>query len=202
MHAAVGANSGQKIQRDQKPNCHFWRARSKHRVLGTKAGYWTCPLHTTPPKGWAKHLSHPCSPTPGHTPTLTPCKDQASPSQWASEQGNLSFVLTPRCCSRGRNKALPEFLVWLLVNFYWWGKAKNPGRYQYYILIWYIIWFPVISRDNFTRSFILRITFCLVPKSMSFILGIFVCVFITAVSHSVINFCISHLILSYDTITK
>jgi len=25
-------------------------------VPGTKAGYCTCPLHTTPPKGWKDHL--------------------------------------------------------------------------------------------------------------------------------------------------
>ena len=23
-----------------------------------KRGYWACPLHTIPPKGWANHLSH------------------------------------------------------------------------------------------------------------------------------------------------
>ena len=39
---------------------------------GAKAGYWACPLHTAPPKGWADHLSPPSSPTPGHTPTFTP----------------------------------------------------------------------------------------------------------------------------------
>ena len=43
--------------------------------LGAKAGYSARPLHSTPPKGWADHLSPPSSPTPGHTPTLTPCKE-------------------------------------------------------------------------------------------------------------------------------
>ena len=42
---------------------------------GAKAGYCACPLHTTPPKGWAKHLCRPSGPTPGHTP----CKEQARP---------------------------------------------------------------------------------------------------------------------------
>ena len=31
---------------------------------------------------------------------------------------------------QGPKKALSEFLVWPLVNFYWLGKAKNPGQYQ------------------------------------------------------------------------
>ena len=82
---------------------------------GAKPGYCACPLHTTLPKGWAKHLSHPSSPTPGHTPTLTPYKEPACPSS-RSNQGNLLLVFAPLCCSL--NKALPEFLVQPLINFY------------------------------------------------------------------------------------
>ena len=68
MHAQLGQNYGKKIQRDQKnPNCHFWRAWSKNRVLGAKAGYWACPLHSTPPEGWAKHLSHLSSQPPRYS---------------------------------------------------------------------------------------------------------------------------------------
>ena len=86
---------------------------------GAKPGYCPCPLHTTPPKGWAKHLSHPSGQTPGHSPTLTPYKGQAHhPHQGANKQGKLLFVLAPPCCSGGPNKALPEFLVWPLINFY------------------------------------------------------------------------------------
>ena len=74
-------------KRPKHPYCHFWRARSKNRVSRAKAGYCACPLHTPPPKGWADHLRHPSSPTPGHTPTLTPCKEQARPPypprEWA-----------------------------------------------------------------------------------------------------------------------
>ena len=97
--------------------------------LGAKAGYWACPLHSTPPRGWADHLSHASGPTPGHTPALTPYKEAAHPP-WEGnlEQGNLLLVLAPPCCSRSPRKALPEFLVWPLINFCWLGKAKNPGR--------------------------------------------------------------------------
>ena len=34
-----------------------------------------------------------------------------------SKQGNLLFVLSAPCCSRYPSKALPEFLVWPLINF-------------------------------------------------------------------------------------
>ena len=50
-------------------------------------------------------------------------------SEWAREP--LTCSHSP-CGSRGPNKALPEFLVWPLVNFYWSGKAETPGRYQIY----------------------------------------------------------------------
>ena len=51
-------------------------------MLGAKAGYCACPLHSAPPKGWADHLSHPSGLTRRHTPTLTPYKEQAcSPTQ-------------------------------------------------------------------------------------------------------------------------
>ena len=57
---------------------------------GAKTGCWEqmwgtahapCTQHHQ--RGWATHLSHPSSPSPGHTPTLTPCKEparQPSPS--------------------------------------------------------------------------------------------------------------------------
>ena len=110
----------QKIQRDQKnPTATFEKAGAKTGCLEQKQGTaCTWPLHTTSPKGWAKLLSQPSGPTPGHTPTLTPYKKQACPPQGVSNQGNLLFVLTAHCCSRGPSKALPKFLVWPLVNFY------------------------------------------------------------------------------------
>ena len=52
--------------------------------LGAKAGYCACPLHPAPPKGWAKHLSHPSGLTPGHIPTLTPYKEPACAPAWGA----------------------------------------------------------------------------------------------------------------------
>ena len=88
----------QKIQKDKKNQLPFLKSleqkqgvRSKNRVSGAKTGHCTYPLHTTPPKGWAKHLSHPSGPTPGHTPTLTPYKEQAFPPS-GSKQARESVV--------------------------------------------------------------------------------------------------------------
>ena len=110
----------------------FWTKDQKHSTATSESQeqkQGTCPLHTPPPKGWANHLRHPSGPTPGHTPSLTPYKEPAHPSS-GSKQGKLLLVFAPSCGGRSPSKALPEFLGWPSINFYWLGKAKNPGRYQ------------------------------------------------------------------------
>ena len=79
----------QTIQRDQKLQLpHFFRSLEQKQGVGRK----NIPSAHTPPTGWANHLSHPSSLTPGHTSTLTLYKEQA----WeVSKQGNLWFVLDP-----------------------------------------------------------------------------------------------------------
>ena len=57
------------------------------------------------------NLDFPISPPPGLTPPHPPARG-------ASQLGSLLFVLTLPLCSKGPNKALPEFLVWPLINFY------------------------------------------------------------------------------------
>ena len=93
-------------KRPKKSHCHFWRAGSKNRGSGAKAGYCTCPLHTTPPKEWANHLSYPPALTPGHTPTLTQYKEPAhgppsAPPAGVSKQGKLFLVLAPPLLQQG-----------------------------------------------------------------------------------------------------
>ena len=79
-------------------------------MSGAKERYCACPLHSTPPKGWANYLSHPSCQTPEHTPILLPYKEQACRPRGASEQGNLLLVLTPLLLQQGPHKVLPGFL--------------------------------------------------------------------------------------------
>ena len=67
-------------------------------------------------------------------PTFPYVRNQLTPARGAIKQENLFLVLAPCCCSRGPIKALPEFLVWLQVNFYESGKVKNPDQHQNYPL--------------------------------------------------------------------
>ena len=112
-----------KIQKDQKPNCYFWGARNENRMLKVEAGYWACPLHSTPSKGWADHLSHPSSLTPGCSPTLTPCKEPTHPLQ-----GFL--FLFPTAVAGAQIKLCLNFLHSLLSNSIDWGRprALEKGR--------------------------------------------------------------------------
>ena len=85
----VRANSGQKDPK--KPNCHFWRAWSKRRGFGAKQVCCACPLHSTSPKEWAKHLSHPLNSMPGHTPALTLCKELVHSHPWQASKRTCLF---------------------------------------------------------------------------------------------------------------
>ena len=65
------------------------QVRSKSKVL-------CLPLYLLPPKKWAKHLSHPSSLTPGHTPTITPYEEPVHLPTWAaSKRTCYLFSLTP-----------------------------------------------------------------------------------------------------------
>ena len=70
VHAQFEQILDKRCKKTKTPNCYFWRAWNKVRVSGEKVEYCTYPLHTTPPKGWANHLSHSSGLTTGHTPVL------------------------------------------------------------------------------------------------------------------------------------
>ena len=109
-------------------------AGSKNWVSGGKAGYYTCQLYTIPLKGWADppkppHQDNPWTHTYPHTHIrnkLTSCLGEG-----ASKGASCLFLpCHTTCWSTDPSKALPEFLVSTLVNFYWLGKAQNPGWYH------------------------------------------------------------------------
>ena len=80
--------------------------------------YCGYPLHTAPPKGWADHLSHPSSRSPGPSPTFTPYKEPA-PYPCLRERAREPVTSSrPPCGRRGPSRALPEFLPRPLISFY------------------------------------------------------------------------------------
>ena len=60
-----------------------------------KARHNPCPPHTSPPKGWEDHLSHPPGPTLGSTPTSPHVRNQFISPQKASKLGKLDCFHCP-----------------------------------------------------------------------------------------------------------
>ena len=96
LACTFGANSRPKRYKETKnTNYHFFPTTTfEGSGYRAKAGYCACPLHTPPPKGWANHLSQPSGETSGHTPTLSPYKEQACPPS-GSKHVNMLLVLHP-----------------------------------------------------------------------------------------------------------
>ena len=128
-HASFRESSGQKDTKRPK-NTQL----SLLKIWEQKQGTAHAPKegHTKPPKRWAKHLGHISSWTPGHTSSFTlyqkPCNPYSLLREGAKEP--ISCSHSPLLHS-GPSKALPGFLVWPLVHFYWLGKSKNLVSYQY-----------------------------------------------------------------------
>ena len=110
-----------KIHKDWKTQLSLWKSREQKQ--DTKYDPCTqynlrCEQTTMPPLGL----------NPGHTFTLIPYKEPPCPAHGVSKGMCCLFSLS--CSCKSPSKALPEFLAWLLENFYWLGKAKNSGWYQ------------------------------------------------------------------------
>ena len=104
---------------------HFWRAGSKKSVSRKTQRLRMRPALNTA-KGESDHLSHP--PTLPLDTSLPSPHIRSKLSLFSrSEQGRLVYSCSPLVYNRSPNKALPEFLVWSGINFYWLGKAKNAG---------------------------------------------------------------------------
>ena len=111
MHVQLGQSTNNKIQKSQNPT-------ATSQVPGAKVGYHAWSLHTASARRWADHLRQPSCRTHRSAHTLTPFKGPAHPLP-GSEQGHLLLILAPSRGSTRPNKALPEFLIWPLINFYW-----------------------------------------------------------------------------------
>ena len=63
-------------------------------------------------------------------------RNELAPLRESASKGTYFFASS---CSQHRSPSKPllEFLVWSLVNFYWLGKSKHPGQYQFYCLRWF-----------------------------------------------------------------
>ena len=99
----------QKTPKTKKLNCHFQRARNKNMVLRAKPGDWVFTLHSIPAKGGQNTQATP--PTqPLDLSSLSP-QIKSQPThlpRGAARESVLCFLSL--LCSRGLNKALPQFL--------------------------------------------------------------------------------------------
>ena len=119
VHAQLGQIMNNKIPKDKKAPLALLKSWAEKQGAGSKSRGLGMPLHSAPTKQWASHPNHPSGWTPGPAPTLTPHKEPAHHLNSGSGQGQLTaLVLAAPCCSRGPNKAFPEFLFWPLINFY------------------------------------------------------------------------------------
>ena len=128
MRSQSGQIMDERIQEGQKSQLPLLKSPEQKQGVGSKSRVLRMPPAHTTTKGVGKPPKLPLlRPTPGPAPTLTAYKESARPHlhppQGANEQGNLLFVFAPSCCSRGPRKALPEFLVWHLSNFY---RLRRP----------------------------------------------------------------------------
>ena len=105
--------------RYKKDTNHFWGARSKSRVLRMIPAHSTTNGVGRPPK---LHLM----PDPLDPPSPSPhLRNQLSPRHLREWARHMFLVFTPSCTRASPKKALPEFLVWSLINFYWLKRPKT-----------------------------------------------------------------------------
>ena len=108
----------QKIQSDQKSQLPLLKSLEQKQSSESECSVVSMPAAHNAMKGVGKYLSYLSSLTPGHTPTLTPCKEQArfpSPRNsllpcTGASKGTCCLLLLPACGSRGPSKACLNFL--------------------------------------------------------------------------------------------
>ena len=120
MHAQLGQIMDKKIQKTKKnPLLPILKSLEQKQGVGSKSSVLSMPVALNTSRGVGRPPQPRLWPDPWTHPYPHPIQGTSSRTLGgASKQGNLLFVLAPRCCSRGPNKALPAFVVWPLVNFY------------------------------------------------------------------------------------
>ena len=91
VHSWLGQTLDQKIPKDQRTQLPILKGLEQRQGVGSKSKVLSMPPALGTTKGWAHYLSHPSSQTPRHTPTLTPCKEQACPLTTA-DQESLAWI--------------------------------------------------------------------------------------------------------------
>ena len=98
-------------------------------MSGKKTGYCVCPSAFNSTKGWANHLSHRPSSTPGHIPTLIACKGPVPPQphRGGSKQGNVLLAAgVPVKASLNSSTGLLINSCWIKRGFPGGTVVKNP----------------------------------------------------------------------------
>ena len=116
-------------------------------------------------------------PTHHDVTTLKPFKKLFPATRFpasGSKQENLLLVLTLLICSPSPSKALPEFLVWHFINFYWVQEPwwVIPLAYQFFsfqILLLSHFYFAFSSWAYVTSYYLFKMTIMLMifPKKLS-----------------------------------
>ena len=100
---------------------HFWRSRSKNRVLGSKNSILHIPQHTPPPKGKAKHPTIPAQPP---DPPLSSLLISNQLPHLGSKQGDPLLVFASPAIAGAVTKPWLNFLTNLLSISTDWGRTR------------------------------------------------------------------------------
>ena len=106
-----------KYKKNLKTQLPLLKSREQSRVL---------PMPPALPKGWADLLSHPSGTNRGLTPTFPRVRNQLALCPPPSRE-LAAECFRSRCCSRGPNKALPEFSCLASYQFSLTKKAKSSS---------------------------------------------------------------------------
>ena len=80
-------------------------------LLRAKPGYFACPLHLIPPKGWGKPYKSPLQPDSWEPPLLSSHKRNSLPPFEEQAREPIMVFTLPTPLHQGHNKDLPEFFA-------------------------------------------------------------------------------------------